>query len=147
MKRRKGWPRTKRAELKPAQQGSQVLARFPQFQVKGARRPHLWRLTGTLRPTEESPEYVVEIAIRRDESPIVTVADPPLDPNPPHCYNDRSLCLYDPRSIEWDAGMSIADTIVPWAAEWLFLYEIWKETGEWYGPEAPHEPDTEKSRD
>ena len=29
--------------------------------------------------------------------------------------------------------MSIADTIVPWTAEWLVYYEIWLMTGEWYG--------------
>jgi hypothetical protein len=29
--------------------------------------------------------------------------------------------------------MSIADTIVPWTAEWLVHYEIWLMTGEWYG--------------
>ena len=29
--------------------------------------------------------------------------------------------------------MLIAETIVPWASEWLFYYEIWKGTGEWYG--------------
>ena len=29
--------------------------------------------------------------------------------------------------------MSIADTIVPWTAEWLVHYEIWLVTGEWYG--------------
>jgi hypothetical protein len=28
---------------------------------------------------------------------------------------------------------SIADTIVPWTAEWLVHYEIWLVTGEWYG--------------
>jgi hypothetical protein len=29
--------------------------------------------------------------------------------------------------------LSIADTIVPWTAEWLVHYEIWLMTGEWYG--------------
>ena len=29
--------------------------------------------------------------------------------------------------------MFIADTIVPWACEWLLHYEIWLATGEWHG--------------
>jgi len=29
--------------------------------------------------------------------------------------------------------MSIASTILPWASEWLFHYEIWRATGEWTG--------------
>jgi hypothetical protein len=28
----------------------------------------------------------------------------------------------------------IADSIVPWAAEWLLFYEGWHATGEWFGP-------------
>ena len=27
----------------------------------------------------------------------------------------------------------IADTIVPWAQEWLYYYEIWLATNEWCG--------------
>lgn len=29
--------------------------------------------------------------------------------------------------------MLIANTIVPWAVEWLFFYEVWLVTGEWGG--------------
>jgi len=29
--------------------------------------------------------------------------------------------------------MAIADTIVPWTADWLAHYEIWLVTGDWYG--------------
>jgi len=29
--------------------------------------------------------------------------------------------------------MFLADTILPWAAEWLAHYEIWFATGTWYG--------------
>ena len=29
--------------------------------------------------------------------------------------------------------MLLADTIVPWAAEWLMHYELWLVTGEWTG--------------
>lgn len=33
----------------------------------------------------------------------------------------------------------IAETIVPWTALWLLYYELWLETDEWLGPEAPHQ--------
>jgi hypothetical protein len=29
--------------------------------------------------------------------------------------------------------MLIADSVVPWASEWLFFYEIWLPSGEWHG--------------
>lgn len=34
---------------------------------------------------------------------------------------------------EWKPRMKLADTIVPWAAEWLLHYELWLATGEWGG--------------
>jgi len=30
-------------------------------------------------------------------------------------------------------SMLIADTTVPWTAEWLANYEVWLATGEWHG--------------
>jgi hypothetical protein len=29
--------------------------------------------------------------------------------------------------------MLIADSTIPWTAEWLIFYEIWKATGDWHG--------------
>lgn len=43
------------------------------------------------------------------------------------------LCLFYPKRKEWQKYMYIADTIVPWTAEWIYYYEIWRITGEWYG--------------
>lgn len=44
--------------------------------------------------------------------------------------------------------MFLAQTIVPWAAEWLFYYEVWLEDPEdrWFGPEAPHSDKKERPR-
>lgn len=28
--------------------------------------------------------------------------------------------------------MLLVETIVPWTSEWLYFYEIWLVTGEWY---------------
>lgn len=84
-------------------------------------------------------------------SPMVLVLDPPLVRRPaeperpvPHLYARPEpalpphLCLYWPPGREFDASMYLADTIIPWAAEWLMYYELWHVTGEWAGPEAPH---------
>jgi hypothetical protein len=35
--------------------------------------------------------------------------------------------------------MSISEYIVPWTSEWLANYELWKVTGRWASPEAPHD--------
>jgi hypothetical protein len=60
----------------------------------------------------------------------------PLAPLPgeilPHFNPDNTLCLYH-SAKEWTPAMYLAETIVPWASEWLFHYEIWKGTGEWRG--------------
>jgi hypothetical protein len=52
---------------------------------------------------------------------------------PDHIYADGSLCLYLPGTGEWNQTKYLADTIVPWACEWLFHYEIWLATGIWRG--------------
>ncbi len=73
---------------------------------------------------------------RRDEAPHEPV---------PHLYgghdNPRGaeLCLFHPRSRDWNDWMLLADSIVPWAAEWLYYYEMWHVTGVWGGDEWLHE--------
>ena len=46
-------------------------------------------------------------------------------------YSDGTLCLH--KSGDWTQYMFIADSTVPWAAEWLANYEIWLATGDWHG--------------
>ncbi|MDZ4258235.1 MAG: hypothetical protein U0974_02510 [Gemmatimonadales bacterium] len=48
--------------------------------------------------------------------------------------------MYRPGEWRWNSSASLAETIVPWAALWLYYYEAWQVTGVWYGPEAPHSP-------
>jgi hypothetical protein len=58
----------------------------------------------------------------------------------PHIYwNEHRpeyprLCLYDPQQLTWTPELLIAETIIPWASEWLFFYEFWQITGEFKGP-------------
>lgn len=60
----------------------------------------------------------------------------------PHVFNNekQQLCLYYGRVGEWDSSMFLAKKIIPWAAEWLFFYEIWVITGEWLGGGIDHFP-------
>lgn len=95
------------------------------------------RLTwiGSLQPSAVSPEYKVRLRYRVGGRPTVHVLDPKPDPGHrdrlPHVYSGNELCLYTPG--EWNGSMSIATTIIPWAADWLFHYELWKATDEWSG--------------
>lgn len=79
--------------------------------------------------------------------PVVRVMSPELEPNfraqeeapLPHVYFDphdltlSPLCLFDPRAGEWSHDDLIAETTIPWAADWLACYEGWRATGRWYG--------------
>jgi hypothetical protein len=58
----------------------------------------------------------------------------------PHVYSSDTqyLCLHYPREKKWTESQNIAVTIIPWAAEWLFHYEIWVITGTWNGGGTIH---------
>ena len=57
----------------------------------------------------------------------------------PHVYFDDKditlspLCLFDPDANEWSHEDLIAETTVPWAADWLACYEGWLASGRWHG--------------
>ena len=123
-------------QLTIGQQMAAMQHYFPHFTYKRRKHGRTWR--GTLQPTETSPEYLVEVTYRPPKSPPVRVLSPPLQPNAPHRYPDGSLCVYYPRDWSWSPAKFIAYTIVPWTALWLTFYELWLQTGEWHGPEAPH---------
>lgn len=93
---------------------------------------------GDISPTHRSLDYRVRIEYRAGEPPEITVLEPPLKPREeggrlPHVYPGEKLCLYLPNAGEWTPDMSLAHTIVPWIADWLFYYEVWHVTGEWLG--------------
>jgi hypothetical protein len=90
--------------------------------------------------------WLGDIEIVNGYIPQVIVVEPPLKLEHsstgkavPHVYwrEDQPahspLCLYDPAASEWSPDDYIADTIVPWACDWLACYEGWLATGEWTG--------------
>jgi hypothetical protein len=52
----------------------------------------------------------------------------------PHFDREGSICLHE--ASQWDGSMFIADTTLPWTAEWLAHYELWKRAGRWFGDES-----------
>jgi len=93
--------------------------------------------TATLKPSCLSDEYAVRLLYSLEKPPKVFVDSPELlkrgkEPIP-HRYPDGSLCLYLPGAQEWEKTLFLAETVVPWIAEWLIHYELWHATGEWHG--------------
>ena len=72
-------------------------------------------------------------------SPVIGLDPRGTGEKPPHIYrrpesaSGWSLCLFDPRTKDWEPHRLIAETIIPWAAEWLFFYEGWLVDGHWAG--------------
>lgn len=101
-----------------------------------------------LTPSTESETYTVLITYKlSDYSPRSWMIKPALElyhgKEPEHIYgfdskNHPRLCVYDPRSREWNQQMFIANTYVPWIVTWLNTYEYWQITGEWFYPAVSH---------
>jgi hypothetical protein len=101
---------------------------------------------GPLRGFQQPYWIGVSWSFQTLEKPHVQLIDPPLKPRKgaryeeiPHLiyYDDKPelspLCLFDPDGHEWKPTMLIADTTVPWAADWLKHYEFWLYDGIWRG--------------
>jgi len=99
---------------------------------------------GTLQPTVDSSAYEVVVLHEPDLFPVVYVEKPSIRKDAWHRYPDGSLCLYWPKEWRWSPRESLAETIIPWTAFWLYYYELWCRTGEWLGPASPHRPGTKK---
>lgn len=98
---------------------------------------------GNFTPSPLSDTYRLKITYALGKSPKAYIVSPkplPLADGAkrlPHVYNYSSgkqqLCLYLPGAGEWLPSMVIANTIVHWAVQWMYYYEIWVSTGKWMG--------------
>ncbi|WP_246647720.1 hypothetical protein [Rhizobium laguerreae] len=108
---------------------------------------------GNLRPNKTS--YRLRIFYRvpgllenrtvKQVQPRVFVDTPKLRPNSkgelPHVYwpkgdptgGEPCLCLFDP-DHEWTICDYLAETTVPWSSTWLYWYEAWAVSANWFGP-------------
>lgn len=96
---------------------------------------------GDLRSSPIGDLYKIKILFERNKKPEIFVIEPKKlrlangNLRLKHVYNHESqkLCLYYPIDNEWNEGKMIASTIIPWAIEWLYHYEMWLITEEWLG--------------
>jgi hypothetical protein len=125
--------RTGSRPLSRTQQAFALRACFPEASITISNNGLVWR--GHVQPTVASRVYYVEVIYVGAEYPRVFVLDPPLEKNGegvlPHFFHEGAICLHERH--EWQPGMRIVDTIMPWTAEWLAHYEIWLATGHWFG--------------
>jgi hypothetical protein len=98
----------------------------------------LWWFDAT--PSPLSRIYTLRIEYRQGDKPQVFVERPNLKllaggRRIPHLYEQHParLCLYLPRTYEWQSWMRIDNTIVPWAVLWFFYFEEWLSSDEWKG--------------
>lgn len=117
--------------------------------TKQTLKPNAFSCEISVRPTPLSDEYILKVVFRQDPYNPFSVFV--LKPNPlklakgeiglPHVYNTKKqeLCLYRPKKREWNNTMFLSKTAIPWAVEWLYFYEVWLCTGEWFG-EGEHPP-------
>lgn len=101
---------------------------------------------GILKSSPIGDEYKVKLTYELGKSPNVFV----LEPSPlklaegkkflPHVYDNKKqrLCLYYPDGKEWNSSKPLAQTVMIWAIEWLYFYELWLITGEWLGGGTVH---------
>lgn len=98
----------------------------------------IWRYRTS--PTPLSRNYGLRLEYGMGSTPRVIVENPDLGVlaggrRLPHVYDQTPprLCLYLPHAQEWQRWMRMDQTIVPWAALWLFYFEEWLISDEWKG--------------
>ena len=112
---------------------------FPESEIKRSGEQRLiW--TYVLTPSPLSMSYKVKLVYAWGDGVNFYVVEPKLDlpkgeTKLKHAYSTikQRLCLYFPNGKEWNAGKLYVKTIIPWASEWLYHYEIWVATGTWHG--------------
>lgn len=101
---------------------------------------------GILKSSPIGDEYKVKLTYELGKNPNVYVLEPTSlklaedKKTLPHVYDNKKqrLCLYYPDWKEWNSSKSIAQTVMLWAIEWLYHYELWLITGEWLGGGTVH---------
>lgn len=96
---------------------------------------------GCLCPSPLSNTYPVTLNYSLGSRPKICVSSSNIkkisDPDFPHVFhkdektNTVEICLA--YGDDFNGGMLLSDTYIPWAIEWLYYYEIWLATGTWNG--------------
>lgn len=95
--------------------------------------------TGKIKPTEDCDEYRIYIQYVPGAPPQVFINSHRIKPSKRiHMYSNGALCLHYPPDVKWKHRTSVAAYTIPWIAEWVVCYELWKLTGKWEGAEFKH---------
>lgn len=82
---------------------------------------------------DEDIHFKIEYKGRHE--PKAWIISPQID-NPQHIYpKEKNLCLFDPRTDEWNDNMNIFNTFVPWCQQWIIFQRLYEQTGQWMHPE------------
>ena len=106
--------------------------------------------TFEVQPTPLSRSYDLRLTYSQRSGAEVVVVAPNLGGladgrKLPHVYQQSPprLCLYLPGAGEWATHERLSQTVVPWAALWLFYFEEWLSSDEWKGggvhPDCSHD--------
>lgn len=105
-----------------------------------------------IKPTALSRTYNIKLVYKKSFRPKIYLCGDYIrgieKHDFPHHYKIKKngkeveLCLCLP--CEFDNSKIIADTLIPWAQEWLYYYEIWLITDKWIG--GGHHPVLKKSK-
>lgn len=116
---------------------------FPESIVTISPGHLVWKCT--LTPSPLSNAYKIKMVYKLGSHPNIYVEEPKLalaegKTKLPHVYSTKKqwLCIYYRSGREWNSTMQIADTVIPWACEWLLHYEYWLATGKWHGKGIDH---------
>jgi hypothetical protein len=97
-----------------------------------------WRYVAS--PSPLSRKYSMRLQFAHGGVPEAYVDAPDLqslagDRTIPHLYCRKlfKLCLYLPRTYEWQPQMRLDQTVVPWSVLWLFYFEEWLLSDDWKG--------------
>lgn len=113
-------------------------AKYPQFKASFDKDRNIV-FNGFLHVKPELPIYQIRIIYRYNMPPLVLIISPTLVEKAPHIYsNTNSLCLYHKNNFKWSSSKLIANEIMGWTAGWIYFYEFWLQSGDWVGPEVPH---------
>lgn len=100
---------------------------------------------GSIKPSEYSITYKLRLEYKVWDIPRIYVVEPEIIPTAKiHIYQEGNLCLYYPKETPWRNSLHISNTILPWAAEWLVYYELFKIQGVWLGKSALHDAENKK---
>ena len=144
----------KRKSISLAHQEAALLAAYSESSAKISGGYLVW--SGKVRPAPLSQMYNLQVEYDGKRNPKTYVVGDELrkldDPDLPHKYSvdikDKriELCLFMPGENEWHSSKLISLTIIPWAIEWLYFYEIWLATGEWCGGGFHHDMQEKQGR-